>query len=88
MLLQWQQWQQWQQFLLLSSVVLLLDELLAALSEDLHSLVQGLQQTLQLLLLSQQTVHTVHRVLQDGSRKLKKTVQCRKPKYYKTLEQE
>lgn len=82
------QWQQWQQFLLLSSVVLLLDELLAALSEDLHSLVQGLQQTLQLLLLSQQTVHTVHRVLQDSSRKLKKTVQCRKPKYYKTLEQE
>lgn len=55
-------------FLLFSSVVLLVDELLAALSEAVHSVVQGLQQTLQLLLPTQQTVNTIHRVLQAGEK--------------------
>lgn len=51
-------------FLLASSVVLLVDEYVAALSEAVHSEVQGFQQAVQLLLLTQQTVNTVHRVLE------------------------
>lgn len=49
--------------LLFCSVVLLVDELLAALSEMIDLLVQSLQETFQLLLSAQQTVDTVHRVL-------------------------
>lgn len=49
--------------LLFSSVVLLVDKLLAALGEALHSLVQGFQETLQLPLSGQQTANAVRRVL-------------------------